>query len=81
MSDQDRALLITELLAAMREHDPCGLSEDEQRWVRTAIKHQEQSIRLRQAIIEKSLTGLVWAAIVAMGAMFLQWATAHGYKP
>jgi hypothetical protein len=46
-----------------------------------AIKKEAQSIALRQAIIEKSLTGLVWAAIVGVGAMFLQWATAHGYKP
>ena len=80
MSELDRSLLIAELLAAMREHDPCGLSEDEQRWVKLAIKQQEQNIRLRQAIIEKTLAGLAWAVVVGFGLMLLEWAKQHGYK-
>lgn len=82
MTQQERDDLITAIAAAVRTRTTdAHLSDDEQRWVRMAIKKEAQSIALRQAIIEKSLTGLVWAAIVAMGAMFLQWATAHGYKP
>ena len=82
MTEQERDELIAAIAAACR-HRPtdCPLSDDERRWVRMAIKKEAQSIALRQAIIEKSLTGLVWAAIVGIGAMFLQWATAHGYKP
>jgi hypothetical protein len=82
MTQQERDQLIAAIAAAVRQRaTDTNLSDDEQRWVRMAIKKEAQSIALRQAIIEKSLTGLVWAAIVGMGAMFLQWATAHGYKP
>jgi hypothetical protein len=82
MTEQERAELVAAILAAQGQLYQCkGLTEDEQRWVRMAIKKEAQSIALRQAIIEKSLTGLVWAAIVGVGAMFLQWATTHGYKP
>ena len=82
MNQQERDQLIAAIAAAVRQRaTDTNLSDDEQRWVRMAIKKEAQSIALRQAIIEKSLTGLVWAAIVGMGAMFLQWATAHGYKP
>ena len=82
MTQQERDELISAIATAVRQRaTDAQLSDDEQRWVRMAIKKEAQSIALRQAIIEKSLTGLVWAAIVGMGAMFLQWATAHGYKP
>lgn len=82
MTLEERDQLIAAIAAAVRQRaTDTNLSDDEQRWVRMAIKKEAQSIALRQAIIEKSLTGLVWAAIVGIGAMFLQWATAHGYKP
>ena len=82
MTEQERDELIAAIAAACRPRSTdTQLTDDEQRWVRMAIKKEAQSIALRQAIIEKSLTGLVWAAIVGMGAIFLQWVTAHGYKP
>ena len=82
MTEQERDELIAAIAAACRPRSTdTQLTDDEQRWVRMAIKKEAQSIALRQAIIEKSLTGLVWSAIVAVGAMFVQWATAHGYKP
>lgn len=82
MTQQEREELIAAIASAVRQHAAdTQLTDDEQRWVRMAIKKEAQSIALRQAIIEKSLTGLVWSAIVAVGAMFVQWATAHGYKP
>lgn len=82
MTQQERDELISAIASAVRQRaTDTQLTDDEQRWVRMAIKKEAQSIALRQAIIEKSLAGLVWAAIVGIGAMFLQWATAHGYKP
>ena len=59
---------------------PHCLSSDEQQWVRLAIAKQEQSIALRQAIIEKSLAGLVWSAIVGLGYVFLDFLKNHGFK-
>ena len=82
MTEQERDELIAAIATACRPRaTDTQLTDDEQRWVRMAIKKEAQRIAWRQAIIEKSLTGLVWAAIVGIGAMFLQWATAHGYKP
>jgi hypothetical protein len=57
------------------------LSEEERMWVKLAIKKEAQSISLRQAIIEKSLTGLVWAAIAGLGVVMFEYLKAHGWKP
>lgn len=82
MTETERDDLIAAIVAAVRTRSTdAGLSEDEQRWVRMAIQREAQSIELRKAIIEKSLTGLVWMGIVGVGSIFLSWATAHGFKP
>lgn len=56
------------------------LSDDERQWVRLAIQREAQSIKLRQAIIEKTLTGLIWAGLVGVGLIFTEWLRAHGWK-
>lgn len=82
MTPEEREEFIAAIAAAVRLRvTDKQLSEEEQQWVRLAIKKEAQSIALRQAIIEKTLSGLVWAAVIALGGMFMQWATAHGYKP
>lgn len=82
MTETERDDLVAAIVAAVRTRSAdAGLSEDEQRWVRMAIQREAQSIELRKAIIEKSLTGLVWMCIVGVGSIFLSWATAHGFKP
>ena len=80
MTPQDRDELIKAIAAEIRTSAPV-LSDDELVWVRMAIKREAQSIALRQAIIEKSLSSLVWSGVVAIGYLFVQWAAAHGYKP
>ena len=55
------------------------LSEDEQRWVRLAIQREAQSIKLRQAVIEKTLAGLVWVAIVGLGVILFEYLKSHGF--
>lgn len=57
------------------------LTDEEQRWVRLAIQKEAQSIKYRQAIIEKTLAGLVWMALIGMALLIKEWAVAHGYKP
>lgn len=57
------------------------LSADERMWVRMAIKREAQSIAFRQAVIEKSITGLVWLAILGIGSILYEWLQAHGWKP
>ena len=84
MTPAERKEFIADIAAAIRvrsDDSRQNLSEDEVTAIRLMIRKQEQSIQLRQAIIEKSLTGLVWMAIVGIGYVFIEWAKAHGYKP
>jgi len=81
MTPQERKDLISDIIVALETKSASLLSDDEQRWVRMAIQKEAQSIELRKAIIEKTLGGLAWSAVVGFGYMFLSWATSHGYKP
>ena len=63
---------------AVLEH---ALSPEERQWVRLAIQSEAQSIKLRQAIIEKTLTGLVWAAIIGFSLLVGDYFKNHGWKP
>jgi hypothetical protein len=45
------------------------LTAEQYQWVLLAIKREAQSIRLRQAIIEKTFAGLIWAAVVGLGTL------------
>lgn len=65
MTPQERKEFAAEVAAALKASDTC-LTGDEQTWVRLAIVKQEQSIKLRQAIIEKSLTSLIWSSLAGM---------------
>ena len=56
------------------------LTDEEAQWVRLAIKREAQSIALRQAIIEKTLTALVWAALIGLGIVFKEFLFNHGAK-
>lgn len=61
------------------------LSEDEHRWVKLAIQAEADKIRFRKAVIEKTLAGLIWLAIIGVGSALWQlvyeWAINRGYKP
>lgn len=72
--------LVAEIICAINEtHKP--LTDEERQWVQLAIQREAQSIKLRRAIIEKTLGGLVWAAVVAIGYLLLDYAKNHGWKP
>ena len=79
MSPEDRAILISDITNAIK--GASSLSDEEPRWVKMAIQKEAQSIELRKAIIEKTITGLIWLCILGIGSVFLGWATQHGYKP
>jgi citrate lyase beta subunit len=53
------------------------LSPDEIHWVRMAIQAEAERASLRKAIIEKSLAGLMWVAIVAAGGWLVDFVTSH----
>ena len=83
MTPQERADFIADIALAIRSQVPvASFDEDEVTALKLLIKKQEQSIKFRQAIIEKSTSALVWAAIVAVGLIMREYAIAHGmWKP
>ena len=81
LTEEDRAAIAVQLNELMRDAPGPHLSDDEQRWVRLAIKKEAQSIAFRQAVIEKSLAGLVWAGLVLLGYLALEFLKFKGYKP
>jgi hypothetical protein len=80
MTPEERAEFVQDVAAAIKVSEPV-LSADEQQWVRLAIQKEAQSIKLRQAIIEKTLAGLVWAGLIGLALIFKEFATSHGWKP
>jgi hypothetical protein len=78
MSPEERKELITELMDQLKTVN--SLTDDEQRWVRMAIEREAQSIALRKAIIEKTLTSLIWMIVVGIGYVFLDFLRDHGFK-
>jgi len=80
MAPEERKELIKEIVAAV-QHEQV-LSHEEAQWVRMAIHREAQSIELRKAIIEKTLTGLLWSIIAGVGLIFLDYVKNHfGFKP
>lgn len=80
--DETQDQLVSTIARAVTQAmDGRMLSDDERQWVRLAIQREAQSIKLRQAIIEKTLTGLIWAGLVGAGLIFTEWLQAHGWKP
>ena len=79
MTPEDRSLLISDLLIALKSSDTC-LDMEEQQWVKNAIKAQNDMERLRKAIIEKTLAGLIWAAILGLGYLIVDFFRNHGLK-
>ena len=57
------------------------LSDEEHPWLQLAIKQKTQSIAFRQSVIDKTLTGLVWALILGVGVILKEYFAAHGWKP
>jgi hypothetical protein len=80
MTNEERQIFITELMLAFHEAEP-KLSDEETRWVRNAIARQEQQLKFRAAVIEKSLAGVIWMILLGIGAVFLEYAKNHGFKP
>lgn len=71
VSNDDRAKFIQELAAELHKNPADALTDDERRWIRMAILRDAQSYEFRRSIIEKTLTALIWAALVGLGYLVL----------
>jgi len=79
MTPEQRAELVADIISAIRVATP-PITDEETRWVRQAIQLQCERAKFRKAIIEKTLAGLIWAALAGLGYMFIDWATMHGLR-
>lgn len=80
MSPEERAQLVADITAALNAAKNNELTDDERQWVRLAIEAEARKIRFRDAVIEKSLTGLVWSGILGFGYILLDFLKNHGIK-
>lgn len=80
MTPEERAEFVSDVAAAIGRVTEPVLTEEEQQWVRLAIQKEAQSIKLRQAVIEKTLAGLVWSGVIGLGYVFLDFFKNHGFK-
>jgi hypothetical protein len=67
-------------LAVKSEIESHPLAPDEVVWVRMAIKAEADRAAFRKAVIDKTLTGLIVAALGAAGVYCLDYFTAHWIK-
>lgn len=81
LTPEERTELVQELAQALAcaSHAP-QLTEEELQWVKLAIQREAQSFKLRQAIIEKTITGLIWMGLVGLGYMVLDFLRNHGLR-
>lgn len=78
LDNQTKQELIDLLKVAVAEAvEAHPLSNDEIQWVRMAIKAEAERAELRKAIINKSLAGLVWVALLAGGGWFVDFFASH----
>lgn len=80
MTADERAQLIVDLTAALQAVPKKELTEEEMQWVRLAIAAEARKIKFRDAVIEKSLAGLVWACVVGFGYILLDFFQTRGFK-
>lgn len=80
LTDAEKTEFLQAMVCAVQTNTP-SVTNDEVRWVRLAIQREAERAALRKAIIDKSLTGLVWMFLLALGKVFYEYALSHGWKP
>ena len=57
------------------------LTDDEIRYVRMAIQREAERAAFRKAVIEKTITGLLWMLVLGFLGIMYEWIKSHGWKP
>ena len=71
-----------EFICAVREAATLApqLTDEERQWVRLAIEAEGRKIRFRDAVIEKTVGGLLLMAVSGICYVFVDFAKNHGFK-
>ena len=80
MTPEERAQLIADITLALKTVQQEELTDEERQWVRLAIAAEARKIKFRDAVIEKSLAGLVWMGISGFLYIFVDFLKNHGLK-
>jgi hypothetical protein len=81
MTPHDRDQFIKDIAAVLTAtKQDAVLSDDEHQWVKLAIQREAQSIKLRQSVIDKTLTALLWSCVIGLGIVFREYLNNHGFK-
>ena len=80
MSPEERQELIADIAIALKQARDNELTDEERQWVRLAIAAEARKIKFRDAVIEKTLTGLIWSGVLGIGYVFLDFFRNHGLK-
>lgn len=80
MSPEERAQLISDIATALKSAQQEELTDEERQWVRLAIAAEARKIKFRDAVIEKSLAGLVWTGLCGIGYVFVDFLKNHGLR-
>lgn len=54
-----------------------ALSPEQRQFLLMLIKREERRDALRKAVIEKTVTGLMWSLVVAAGVILREWFQSH----
>lgn len=80
MTPAERSEFAAEVAQAIQSAPKKELTDEELQWVRLAIEAESRKIKFRDAVIEKSLAGLVLAALSGTGYILLDFLRNHGLK-
>jgi F0F1-type ATP synthase delta subunit len=75
INKEELVTLLKEVIAEVVESHP--LSDDEVEWVRMAIEEQARKAKFRQAVIDKTLIGLMASGLLWMGSKMVEVVMAH----
>lgn len=75
ISKEELVALLKEVINESVESHP--LSDEEVEWVRLAIQEQVRRAKFRQAVIDKTLIGLMSAGLLWVGSKMVEVVMAH----
>jgi hypothetical protein len=80
LTAEERTELVQEFAEAMAYANVNQLTDEERQWVRLAIEAEARKIKFRDAVIEKTVSGLVWMALVGVGYLIVDFLRNHGLR-
>ena len=75
INKEELVAILKEVINESVESHP--LSDEEVEWVRLAIQEQVRRAKFRQAVIDKTLIGLMSAALLWLGSKMVEVVMAH----